>query len=110
MIDLTTLFLIALATYRLTLLFSKEAGPWDMFGKFRTLLGVKYDAYSNPYATNPISEMILCPFCTSVWIGIVITIGWVAAQLLGIEKIYLTVLLPFALSGFAVFLFRWVGT
>lgn len=98
-----------LAVYRLTLLVSKEAGPFDMFGRFRTWAGVEYDQYSNAVPTGQLSEMILCPFCTSVWMGIGATILLVAARLLGVEIILFYALLPLALSGFSTFLFKWTG-
>lgn len=103
------LIILALTTYRLTLLISKEAGPFDIMGRFRSLVGVKFDEYSNPYATNQISEMVLCPYCLSVWIGFGATIGWIGAGLLGLNTVYFYLLLPFALSGLAVFFFKWAG-
>lgn len=103
------LLLAALATYRLTLLVSKESGPFDMFGRFRTWAGVKFDQYSNPYSTGQLSEMILCPYCTSVWIGIGVTILVGAALYLHLLTLISFVLLPFALSGLAVFFFKWTG-
>lgn len=104
-----TFIIIALATYRLTLLISKESGPFDIMGKFRTWVGVRYDQYSNPVPTGQISEMVLCPYCLSVWMGICATLLWVVAQGVGAEKIYFFALLPFALSGLAVFFFKWTG-
>lgn len=101
--------IVALATYRLTLLVSKEAGPFDLFGRFRTWAGVKFDEYSKPYATGQLSEMILCPNCTSVWIGIGFTILVGAAIYLNLLTLITFLLLPLAASGFAVFLFKWTG-
>lgn len=103
------ILLAALATYRLTLLVSKEAGPFDIFGRFRTWSGVKFDEYSNPFSTGQLSEMILCPYCTSVWIGIGVTIVVGAAVYLNFLTLISFVLLPFALSGLSVFLFKWAG-
>lgn len=105
----TLLLVIAFSTYRLTLLISKEAGPFDIFGRFRTWSGVKFDPYSKPYATGQLSEMILCPYCTSVWVGIGITILVGAAAYLNLLTLITFLLLPLALSGFAVFLFKWTG-
>jgi len=105
----TTILIAALATYRLTLLVSKEAGPFDIFGRFRTWAGVKYDEYSKPYATGQLSEMILCPYCSSVWIGIGVTILVGAAAYLNLLTLITFVLLPLALSGLSVFFFKWTG-
>lgn len=99
-----TLFIMAFATYRLTLLFSKEAGPLDMFGWIRYQLGVRPDEHSRETATGFWSELILCPYCFSVWVGIVLTVFVVLAP-----SVAAVVLLPFALSGVSVFLFKWAG-
>lgn len=100
-----TLLIIAFATYRLTLLFSKENGPKDIFEWIRFKLGVRRDEHSREVATGFWSELILCPYCFSVWVGITVTLSIVL-----IPAIALWCLLPFALSGVSVFLFRWVGT
>ena len=107
--SIETLLIVALAVYRLSLLISKEAGPFDMFGRLRTLAGVRFDQYSNPYATNQFSEGLLCPFCVSVWLGICATLLLVAAQLFHFEQTVIYLMLPFALSGMAVFIFKWTG-
>lgn len=98
------LIIAALATYRLTYLISSESGPADILGRMRSRMGVKYDQYSNAYGTGWLSEGILCFYCTSVWVGIMIAIG-----LLLIPMITEAVCLPFALAGFASFLKRWAG-
>ena len=108
-LNLETIIILALATYRLSLLISKEQGPFDIFGKFRDWAGIKFDAYSNPVATGQLSEAIICPYCLSVWVGICATLGLAVAHAAGVEKYYLLVLLPFALSGLAVFFFKWAG-
>jgi hypothetical protein len=64
-----------LATWRLTSLFVDERGPFDIFGKIRDLAGIKYDEYSRPCADTEIGKALLCPWCTSVWVGTVIARG-----------------------------------
>lgn len=103
------LLIAALATYRLSLLISKEAGPFDLFGRFRTWAGVTYDQYSNPVASGQLSEAILCPFCLSVWIGICATLYLGIAAYLGVAHLAIYLLLPFALSGAAAYLFKSAG-
>lgn len=110
MMPIELLFVAILTTYRLTLLVSKEAGPFDLMGRFRTLVGVQYDAHSNPFATNQFAEMILCPYCLSIWLGICITVFIFVTQFFHIEQVALFVMLPFALSGISVFMFRYAGT
>lgn len=103
-LPLENLLIIAFATYRLTLLFSKEAGPLDMFGWIRFKLGVRHDEHSRETATGFWSELILCPYCFSVWVGIVLTVYWLVAG-----DIALITMLPFTLSGVVVFCFKWAG-
>lgn len=103
------LLITLLATYRITLLISKERGPFDMLGRFRTWAGIKFDEYSNPIATGELSEGILCPYCLSVWIGIGITTLIGIAAILGNVNVALWLLFPFAISGAAVFFFKWAG-
>lgn len=97
------------ATYRITLLLSAEKGPADIFGKIRSRMGVKYDQYSNAYGTNWLSEGVLCPYCLSVWVGIGVALFIFAAGYFNIENVVIYILLPFALSGASVFLFKWAG-
>ena len=99
----------ALATYRITLLFSRESGPGDIFGRIRYQLGVRPDEHSKETATGWLSEAILCPYCFSVWVGIVITGFILVTHVLNVGNVAIFILLPFALSGISVFFFKWAG-
>lgn len=57
--SVTTLLFIAavLATYRLSLMVSKESGPMRMFRKLRGI----------PNKKSSLKEGLACPLCTSVW-------------------------------------------
>lgn len=103
------MLIMALSVYRITLIVHKEAGPFDMFGRFRTWAGVTYDAHSNPVSNGEMSAAILCPLCLSVWIGIGVTIAWLVATYFNGQDILMVILLPFALSGLSVFAFKWTG-
>ena len=98
-----------LATYRLTFMLNNEAGPADIFGRLRTRIGVKYDEHSNPYGTNWVADGVLCFMCLSVWVAFgvaaLVVIGIVTERLLIAELL----LLPFALSGGAIYLKKAVG-
>ena len=48
--------IISLACYRLTVLFARDAGPLGVFKKLREK-----------------SEMLACPSCVSVWIGLLLS-------------------------------------
>jgi hypothetical protein len=60
--------LAALATYRLALMFSKESGPGKIFMKLRKA----------PPPRSSAREGLSCPFCMSIWFGVVITAVYVA--------------------------------
>jgi hypothetical protein len=107
---LLEIFVIAaLATYRWTLMLNNESGPAHIFVRFRTRVGVKFDTYSNPIATNWVAEGVLCPFCLSVWVGIAATLLLAFTAVLGHVEIGVCVLFPFALSGVTVYLKKAVG-
>lgn len=98
-----------LAVYRLTSMFNNEAGPADIFGRFRTRIGVKFDQYSNPYGTNWVAEGVLCFYCLSVWVGFGVTVLIVVAAALNRVEVAEWILFPFAVSGAAVFMKKWAG-
>lgn len=102
------LFIIAgLATYRLALMFNAESGPGDIFGRFRTAIGVKYDENSHPYGTNWLSEGVLCFYCLSVWMATLITLWLLLWDAFNRVDIALWTLVPFALSSGAILLREW---
>lgn len=80
-----------LATFRLTSLLVAEDGPWSIFNRLReraagTLLG----------------QVLSCFWCCSVWIGLLVAVLMLVGNLWVIA-------LPFALSGAAILLGRWVA-
>jgi type IV secretory pathway TrbL component len=101
--------LAALTTYRITAMIHSESGPADIFGRFRSWIGVRYDQYSNPRGTNWVAEGVLCFYCLSVWIGILITLFLAIMMLAELMSLAIMVLFPFALSGVAVYLKKAVG-
>lgn len=103
------LIIAALTVYRLTLLISKEAGPFDVLGRFRSWAGVTYDQYSNPISNGELSAAILCPYCLSVWVGLAVTLYVVVMFYFNLEHIASYPMLPFALSGASAYLFKSAG-
>lgn len=85
-----------LATWRLTSLLNRERGPYDILVKFRKLLGVRFDEYSEPYATKNLAEGVLCFRCCSVWGGTAIAL---LMALMGIQRWLDVPLLILALSS-----------
>lgn len=67
-IEPTTILIINLlflmpATYRLYFLLAQDAGPFDVFQKFRDLIGVEENG------DNFTSKLFGCVFCLSLWTG-----------------------------------------
>lgn len=75
-ITLIEILLLVLLTQRITSLLVDESGPFDIFGKFRDLLGVDVDAYSR--CTAPVVWGMFCCFmCMSIWVaGAVCVVGY----------------------------------
>lgn len=59
------------AVYRLSRLIVFDEGPFDLFLKFRELVGV-YDRDVNGRAKTSIGRLFACPYCIGLWISIVI--------------------------------------
>lgn len=61
--------LLALAVWRLTSLFVEEDGPFDIFARLRSLIGVYYDEFSVKQSKNEIARGLTCVWCASIWFG-----------------------------------------
>lgn len=107
--NLVALLVIGLATWRFSSLLAndKEEGPFDVLGKFRHFVGVRYTKLSpdnmktEAYGANGFARMILCTWCNSVWIGIIITVAFIL-----LPSVTLMACLPFALSTIAIVIDR----
>jgi hypothetical protein len=91
------ILILILATWRISSLLATEPGPWDVFGKLRTLVGVVYDVNGEAHGTNVVGKAIICVWCNSLYIGA----AWAPAWWLAPTAATL-VALPFALSAGAV--------
>ncbi len=97
------LFVLPLATWRISNLFANEAGPFHIFKRIRIFLrawcifgpehGIKFFCRLHAY------ELMECEYCNSVWIGT----GIVLAYLL-IGNYLVIGLSPLALSTCVIFL------
>lgn len=77
-----SLVLLSLITYRLTLLISKEKGPFEILKRFRKLIGIyeKETQYTDEYGTtmtvvdkvitNEFGVLIDCTYCLSFWVSL----------------------------------------
>jgi len=77
---LFNLLAIILATYRLSSLIVDEAGPFDIFVKFRELLGIKHDVGGeiSCIPDNFLANLCSCLWCVSIWMaGFVYLIYWI---------------------------------
>ena len=98
---------LSLATWRLSSLIATpgDDGPFDMFGKFRKLVGVRLDEVTGVYyGTNVVAKAVECVWCTSFWIGLGLGIFYLIS---GSPAVYFA--FPFALSGAAIIVERIVN-
>ncbi len=61
---------IVLAVWRLTSLFVREDGPFDIFARLRRYFGVYYDNESVMTGNNVMAEALICVWCFSVWVSL----------------------------------------
>jgi hypothetical protein len=86
---------VALAVWRVSNMVLFETGPWFVFTRLRSWLGVHHDEDGIPEAW-PVGSVLECLWCFSVWVALVLAIvpWWFS--------------LPFALSAAAVLIGKWV--
>lgn len=89
-----SLFILILATWRVTSLLSSEGGPYAIFDRLRQRVGVRYDQDGIPYGLNEAAKGLVCPWCLSVWIGAVFGLAWLLWP-----GVVIYVALPLAISG-----------
>lgn len=62
------LVVAALAAWRIAHMIAWEAGPFWIFVRFRTALGVKHNG-SEPEEWGSMHEVLMCNLCSTVWFG-----------------------------------------
>jgi hypothetical protein len=65
--DLAFFTFTILAVWRISSLLAREEGPFDIFGRLRSLLGVRYNEANESFGTNWLSKGVLCIWCNSLW-------------------------------------------
>ena len=100
---LSALLILALATYEISWLLydTTKQGPYNILAKFRRFAGVDYDERSKVYGKNVIASAMLCMYCSSFWIGIIMALLYVA-----IGNVFLYIMLPLAINGAVIFMLK----
>lgn len=88
--------ILALATWRLASFLVHEDGPFEIFARFRSVVGVQYAPDGLAIGTNWFAKGVSCVWCLTVWIAFV----WAIAYWLWEPVTW--VALPFALSAGAI--------
>ncbi len=96
--------LLIFATYSIGRLLSdvEMNGPWLILDRLRHRVGVRFTKASAPYGTNVLAEAMLCQYCNSFWIGLIVTMLYFA-----LGNIVLWLLLPFAINGAVTLIVDW---
>jgi len=94
-LSLVDLIVLSLATSRIASLLAYESGPYDVFDRLRARVGVTYDEQSNPVGDNVFAKMLICPWCNSFWVGLVLVLCTVLPY-------WWVLVTPFALSEVAI--------
>lgn len=103
MINITAFIVIALATLWVSTILSSDGlvGPAGILAYIRARLGVRYDETNHPYASpGSLAEMVICPYCNSIWAGTIVTVAFLTFSLLGVPP--MLVLTPMAAGGFVI--------
>lgn len=74
--NLSEVFVIAAACWRLSSLLVYETGPFGFFSWLRDFVGVKYDDFSFPYGEWFLPKLFSCIDCMSVWVGILMALAY----------------------------------
>jgi hypothetical protein len=77
-------------------MFVREDGPGDIFARIRYWAGIRWDEFSRKYSNKFLGKMLMCVWCTSVWISAI------ASILLFPEDIWTYILYVFSLSAVAI--------
>ena len=96
------LIVLALATWRLSSLISAEEGPYNIFGRLRSKVGVYYIG-ERVDASGELAKLISCTWCLSVWIGAIAGVTYYFLR----EPI-VWIVLPLSLSAAAIIVGKFV--
>lgn len=100
MITALDVFILGVATWRITSLLVREQGPFKIFERIRELSGIKHDVDGNILVIpdNFFADLLSCVWCCSIWVAF----GWSVVFFIYPRIVWVAI--PFALSSIAVFL------
>jgi hypothetical protein len=102
-VDWFDLFLITLSTLYISVNLANAytAGPWNILDKVRARAGVEFNELGNAEAPpGSLGDMLLCPYCNSIWIAIILTVVYALLAALALPASWLFA--PLAAAGFVV--------
>jgi len=103
--NLPTLLILGLATWRVSNLLVNERGPFDIFVHLRELSGIEHDQDGIPTVIPDgfIPGVLSCVWCASMWVGFFWTVlFWTLPGM----ALFCGVIL--GLSSLAILLDRWI--
>lgn len=68
MIDPIQVIVSALAAWRIAHMIAWETGPFWIFVRFRSMLGIQHD-HADPVEWGDRTEILMCNLCSTVWFG-----------------------------------------
>lgn len=71
--DPLALIVVALASWRLAYLLTNEAGPGNVFGRFRALFADPVDLEIKP---GSLMQLTTCVYCMSFWTTVAVALLW----------------------------------
>jgi hypothetical protein len=99
-VSLLEFIVLALATWRISSMLVDEPGPFRIFIRIRSMVGITHDMddFVAQVPDTFMAGVLSCVLCCSVWVGLF----WTLMYLLCGYSFYLA--LPFALSAAAILL------
>lgn len=93
--------LLGFATYRIAHMVTLEEGPYNIFIQFRSFMCSKFP---EDHSYHWVASGFSCPYCFGFWVGFLFGLTFLIFPDLAVF-----VGLPFAVSGVALCIHRWVG-
>lgn len=100
------LIIYGFAVWRISSLFVREDGPTYIFRHLREKIGITHDEQGVPVIIPDtfLAGVFSCVWCFSIWVAFFWTIFW-----LMLPEWSLKIAVPFAMSGVAILIDRWVN-